>query len=121
MEDEKENLKFDNNNEIKERGADIPEEIRGEVPVAPETDPGIPSFTGKDLMAVFWVLVKATGGMSIDKAVLDQLAKMDNLKVERQWDAVNQTWRFFVPRKEAQKQVSKLILPKQKKLITLYN
>lgn len=93
-----------------------------EQPTPPPEIPGgnaeTPPFTGKDLNAVFWLLVRHSGGISIPKEVLDAAPGPDQLQVERQWDEVNQTWRIFVPRKEA-KAKSKLFLPQRRKIIGL--
>lgn len=85
-----------------------------------EVDEETPPFTGKDLNAVMWFLLKTVGTLEMPIDVLNAAPGPDILKIERQWDGVNKVWRFFVPRKEGKK-LSKLFVPRKKKLITELN
>lgn len=124
--DDKKDLKFNNGSKLRVCGADSAEEIQGVSPIPSQEIPVIddaeetPPFTGKDLNAVMWLLLKTVGMVEIPLDVLNAAPGPDILKIERQWDGVNKVWRFFVPRKEGKKH-SKLFLPRKKKLITGLN
>jgi hypothetical protein len=96
------------------------ENLKPDFTASKEETPDTPPFTGKDLNALVWFLLKTTGMVEMPQDVLDAAPGPDVLKIERQWDGVNKVWRFFVPRRDGKK-LSKMFLPPKKKLITGLN